>query len=294
MKIKNSNENITFAIISKAFPALLAVCVVLRAVQMLFFIDAETGFYKGGTLVNTVFTVLIVMGCIGFTVCSFLSKEAGEISLVGVVNKKTGIAAIVFSVALIFDFVSSVAAFLSSEVSFGYGADIKSLMAGGALTSYVRAISALFSSVYFFSMSKGLRKGSDFVSKHKIIALFPIVWASVRMVDRFTSKISFMEISDLFFELVMLSFAALFFTALSQHTSGIYSTGNAWKLAGYGLGAALIAGSLSVPKLIFTIAGSKYITANFGFELSDLVFCAFVIVLIISYKGNNKTAEQME
>ena len=274
MKIKGTQTSFSLGDFSKILGISTAVAIVLRAIQMAKFIDNETGFATGGKAFSVVLILVIIATVLAFVVKAFLSAESEKIQLQGVKSKSLGTVTALFSLSLLFDFVSGFTA--GGEVS----ADLKGLMLTGTMPRFLQSFFALFAAFYFLILANDFLKGKADASKHRVLAIMPVGWAGFRMICRFVRQISFVKVSDLFFELVMLAFMLIFFMAFAQVISGVYSDGFQWRIPAFGASAALIAGMLSVPRLIFTFVGyESYINPQHTFQITDLAFFAFVIVL---------------
>lgn len=275
MKIKGTQTSFTLSDFSKILGISTAVTIVLRAIQMAKFIDNETGFATGGNVFSIILILELVSTVLAFVVKAFLSAESEKIQLQGVKSKALGTVTALFSLSLLFDFVSGFTSGMSDTA-----ADFKGLMLTGTMPRFLQSIFAVLAAFYFLFLSKDFLKGTANASKHRILAIMPVGWAGFRMICRFVRQISFVKVSDLFFELVMLAFMLIFFMALAQVISGVYSDGFQWRIPAFGASAALIAGMLSVPRLIFTFVGyESYINPQHTFQITDLAFFGFILVL---------------
>ena len=278
MKIKGQSTSVTIGNIPFVLFIASLAGVVLRSFQMLKFIDNETGFYTGGDLVKWVLC-LVLFGCfVAFSLKAYLSAESEKIELQGIKNKPLGIAAVAFALALLFDFVSGFTAGTPEEAAVS---GFKGLMLTGAMPRFFQSIFALLSAVYFIILGKDYLKGTSSASKHRVLAITPVGWAGFRMVCRFVRQISFVKVSDLLLELLMLALMLMFFMAFAQVVSGVYSDGFRWRIPAFGASAALIAGTLSVPRLIFSFVNyENFINPQHTFQLADFVFVFFVVTLL--------------
>ena len=275
MKIKGTQTSFTLSDFSKILGISTAVAIVLRAIQMAKFIDNETGFTTGGNVFSIILILELVSTVLAFVVKAFLSAESEKIQLQGVKSKTLGAASALFSLSLLFDFVSGFTSGMSDTA-----ADFKGLMLTGTMPRFLQSFFALFAAFYFLILAKDFLKGTANASKHRVLAIMPVGWAGFRMICRFVRQISFVKVSDLFFELIMLAFMLIFFMAFAQVISGVYSDGFQWRIPAFGASAALIAGMLSVPRLIFTFVGyESYINPQHTFQITDLAFFGFILVL---------------
>lgn len=297
MKIKNSKENIK---LDKLFPVMLGatlVLVVLRCLQLAKYIDSSTGFLTGGSFVNVLFYGIIAAACLCFVIVSFLSKEGSKVELAALEDKNAGIAGAVFAVSLFYDFADSlmdgivILGNLPFETYRNTAELVKGLMATGALPYILQALFALLSAVYIAILSRSFTKGSGKAHNCKLLAVMPIAWASFKLITRFIKQISYIKVSDLFLELIMISFMILFFIALSQVVSGIYCDDSRWRITALGLSSALLAFTINVPRLIFTVFANEFVNKEYPFCLDDTMFGVFALfVALTAVKSAKKQA----
>lgn len=289
MKIKNSNEKLSSAKLILPFITILIICVLIRGYQIFSLIDSKTGFYDKSSITIAILYILIFASCIAFCVISYISKDSIEFNTDALKSKSAGAVSLITGIAMLLDGFTSFFSGLSAASSAGYSdaGAFKELMSGGSFASTLRGIFAVLSAVYFCMLFSSFKKGDNSVSKHKILALSPVAWAAFRMFGLFVKKISFLRVSDLFFELVMLAFAAIFLMGFAQVTSGVYSDGSAWKIPAFGTCAALISGMLSITRLIFTVIDSnRFINAEYPFCVTDFTLFLFALIIIVKLSKN--------
>ncbi|MGN1444033.1 MAG: hypothetical protein ACI4XE_09315 [Acutalibacteraceae bacterium] len=283
MKIKTSKKEITVDNLPLLFLISAIVCCVLRCVQVATLIDAETGFYKQSSIVTILYYIVLFGSCLAFCVLSYLSQQSATLSTSTIQSKPLCAVTAIFGISM---FINSATSFVQSITSSGSadayaGSGFKAMMSSGELPKALQAAFALLSALYLFYLAASFKNGSETARKHKIVALAPVGWVAFRLIFRFVSKISFLRVSDLFLELSMLAFMILFFMAFAQVNSGVYSEGFGWRIPAFGLSAALIAFSVNIPRLIFTLVDAdKYINPNYAFSFNDLMFCVFAVMLV--------------
>lgn len=285
---KNSKENLTIEKALIAFALMFVVLTAVRFVQVASGIDASTGFFKESSVLHTLFYVLVIVCCAALALYSFFSKPAGELQTIGYRSIPMVIMAALLMIAFALDGFQALSAVRELRV---VGGDFRTRMSSGELPLMLRGVFALFSAPYFAVLGYSYRTGSMQAAKWRIPALAPICWAGFRMVHHFVRKISFTKVSDLFLELLMLGAMMLFFMAFASVTSAIYSEGTSWRICGFGLPAALIAGMLSLPRMVFTLVDkSAYINPNHPLQPTDcLIFC-FVLLLCVTSLRSKQTA----
>ncbi len=270
------------------------VSIVLRAIQMAKYIDVETGFYTGGQALKFVLYAVIAVSALIFCGVSYLSRDCAGLSFYNNENKTAGVVCAMMALAFVFD---SITSFGNSFDSLGQSVsgNYTSLMSSGAVPSMLQGFFGIFSAVFFLILSKDMLKGKAAASNRKFLATMPVWWAGARLIHRFLRQISFVEVSDLFLELLMIGAMLIFFMALAQVVSGVYSDGARWRIFGLGYTASLIALTLSVPRLVFSIVGGgAFINPDHPFFLCDLVFALFAVTVILCYKPQQAEAEETE
>ncbi len=299
MKIKNN-----FSVNIRPLPIVCLISTliltILRCVQIFKFIDPETGFKVGGTFLFVLVYIILGAVCCYFSLAAYFSKSSMDIGIHKINSSVSGIAALLFSVSLIFDSFSSFFNGLENLSEPSVGSGIQSLMSNGSLPLTAQSFFAILSAVYFVVVSVDFFKGRTKSSSLKVLAIAPVAWTGMRMISRFIRQISFVEVSDLLFELIMLAFLIMFFMAFAQVNSGVYSHGFSWRLIGFGLSAAVISGTISISRLIFRfIENGAYINAEHPFSFADLAFSLFAVVLAFELVGklnnadNNKVEEEV-
>ena len=286
MKLKNSKEGLSLKILFPVLYIATILLVVLRTYQLTRNIDSETGFLTGGEALYSGFLIIIIAVALFFALVSFLSVESKSIELVSIKNKACSIATTVFAVSLIYDsfvsFFDSIVIFDEmSTGTFVQGPEFfKTLMSTGTLPYALQSLFALFSSVYFFILAKSFSNGSQKAHERKYIALAPVAWAAFKIITRFVKQISYIKVSDLFLELIMLAFMILFFVALSQVVSGVYSDDSRWRIPALGLGGALVSIAINVPRLVLGAFADEFVNKEYPFNLADTVFAVFAILVV--------------
>lgn len=297
MKFKNSNEGLSLNILFPVMYAVTLLLIILRIFQLTKYIDSETGFLTGGTGLNILLYGIIAVACLAFVGVSYLSAEGKKIEIAALKDKGASVAAVAFGVSLLYDcfssFFESIVIFDGLSISvFRQRAELfKSLMATGTLPYALQSLFALLSAIYVFILAKSFSKGSLSAHNHKFIALSPVAWAAFKLITRFVKQISYIKVSDLFLELIMLAFMILFFVALAQVTSGVYSDDSRWRITALGLSGALVSLCINVPRLVLTFFANEYVNKEYPFNLADAVFALFAFfVAVAAFKSISKNS----
>lgn len=288
--LKGSKENLSVAILTKVFLMAFAIGTVLRCIQMAKFIDPETGFFTGGGALNILFFAVLAVAIAVFCAVSFLSADCNKTEIGGSCDSKIAKATRFMAFGFIID---SIGSFSFGVYNFGSASTAYTdIMKSGTLPMMLQSFFALFSAIYFFVLASDFSKGTTKAYSRKIMATAPVFWAGARLIYRFLRQISFIEVSDLFLELVMIAFMVMFFMALAQVASGVYKDNVKWRIAGFGLSAGLIAAVLSVSRIVMSLVEmvmqADYTVSGHSGSFADLLFAVFAISMVVKIKEDAK------
>ncbi len=283
MKIKENKEIALYNKIPLIFFLCCAVTVIVRTVQVFLFLDRETGFYQGGSFLTTLLYAVIAVASVFFALTAFMSKQTAAVTLQVKKDNLISVLGCLLAVSFLTDSVSAFIASLDSTGNISYGISaFQAMMLSGTIPKFFQSIFAVLSAVYFLIFVKGIIKGNNNSAKHKILAVAPVCWAGFRLIHRFVEQISYIRVSELFLELILLALMVMFFMAFAQMASGVYVKNARWRIAGLGLSMALISLTLNIPRLLHIILkGSDALSVKYPFSVCDFVFALFVLVLVI-------------
>lgn len=292
MKIKNAFPTLKAGMLAVIFTASLVVCTVLRTYQMFTSIEPGTGFNVGPQWLMILLYVVLFGSCLALCVISYLSKETAELQPMGIKSLRAAVVTFLLAFRFLGDWILNV--FGGASSLSGTEVGFKGLMASGILTGTLQGVFAFISMIYMVILAFDFKSGTTHASKFKILALAPAGWACARLVENFLSQISFLEISDLFLDLVMLSFMAMFFMSLAQINSGVGSTGLSWRLSGYGYPAALVTLTVFLSRTaVSLVKGSEALNPSHLANITDGIFALFAVVVIIETIKNNRIDEEV-
>ncbi|MCL2022885.1 MAG: hypothetical protein FWG82_00755 [Oscillospiraceae bacterium] len=115
----------------------------------------------------------------------------------------------------------------------------------------------------------------------RLLAIFPSLWLVMRTIYHFTNTLSFMRVSELFYELAAMAFTLIFLINFAQAYSSINENRDDWALTGVGFPAALFAlmGFLS-RLLIFVTGNSENLTAQAPLDFMELALALFILSVL--------------
>lgn len=282
------------ALLWVVFGAVL-VSAVLRLVQMFTNIEAHTGFFtETNWTVYAVYGVFLVSLLLLFSLTLATNRIPASRP---VVRKSYGLvfAGLLFAVGLAMDaalcIMQVLRAFKGLSVSDGTMAQL--LVSEGLFAVILRALCAILACVYFVMVALSYANENTAYGESKLLALAPLFWALFRMVSRFMTKISFLEVSELIFELVMLAFMSLFFLSFARISSQVGQKGEMKKAVRYGMLAGFSAIFISLTRLVCTVAGrAELVATGFPFSLADLGFGVFTLLYLYEQMRYGRPASE--
>ena len=266
--------------------AALSLCVLLplRVYHVSALIEPETGFFTETNWTVWVF-YLLCAAVVGFLMAaSFLNSKVNRVRDCMTKNKALGVVALLTGVAVMFDAIHEMFLFIDQLGNYNAysGVTLLSYLTKNGGTALLfgcifAALSAAFYWVYGFScLNKKIR-----MSSFRVLSVMPVVWSICRIIYRFVTKISFINVSDLLLELFMLVFLISFTLAFAQVVTNVTPEICAWRLFGCGLPAALLAFVISVPRLMMLVMlHTDRIVAGHSLAPCDLMLAVFIPVFL--------------
>ncbi|MBR5561605.1 MAG: hypothetical protein IKW12_00475 [Clostridia bacterium] len=278
--MNNKSVKSGFGIGCIIFVAAALIAIPLRTIQFFTVLEGGTGFYsETDWSVYLLFGVLAV-SIIAFLVFGFTKRKTLEYSLE--TTKRPGLSSLslIAACGLALDAFSCLMKYSTVEPS---ATAMDSPVNASQLILMIEAVFALLSAIYFILLWLTYLNGKSNASKIRLLALAPVIWSILRIVIRFMRTISYIRVSDLLFEMIMIAFLILFFMALAQANTGISAEKVEWKLGAYGLPAALLALICFVPRLIVMISGNSHLFySESTVEFCDLGVALFIIGTVLT------------
>ncbi len=292
MSEKKQKSILTVPVLIFGFAAVIALP--LRTLQFFTVLEAGTGFYS--QLDWSVYALYAVLGAaaIALIITSGLNRKqlacdtsAKKRVPAGICSVLAGGGVLVSGVQVILD---ALAAANGQTISFlSLNAFLQTFAAfnrTGAAVLIAEGVFAVVSALFFAVYGIVLVTNAFDTAKLKLLSLAPVVWGIFRIVFRFMRTISFSKVSDLLFELFMLSFLIMFFMAFAQINAGINSKNLEWKLVGYGLPCALMCLVCFVPRLAVILTGNtELLYESSGVEICDLAVVLFIFSNVFTRVG---------
>ncbi|NMP36789.1 MAG: hypothetical protein GX051_01480 [Clostridiales bacterium] len=286
--MKGKIEAIKLRYLLFVFAGGLLVVLPLRVYQMLTIVESATGFYSEKNATVYIMYILLAALSAVFILGAYLSREVPAPAITNGKNIILGVVSCLFAAALMYDAVNVASDTVKAILDMSTFS-IRTLFSSrhGEFTLILQVIFAFFSAIYFvFCGTAEITGKMKTIQNYKVLALAPLGWSMCRIVHRFMRAISYLNVSELLFEILMLVFFMLFFINLARVSSKVSEAGNMWGIFGYGLSAASFAALVSVPRLILIVLGkSEELVSQSPFEPADLAAAIFAVVFVLAAMG---------
>lgn len=281
MKTKKSYPFIaSFAVMALGILALLPV----RIYQYFKILEPDTGFYsKIDASVYVMYAVMAIV--IVFSVAAaFINRKNLEMKKISLSPVAGGTVFILSALGMISDAVACISDYLKLS-----GEDVKQ---SGGIIIILEAVFALISGVYFCALASSYLAKRNNAPKLRTIALALPLWAVMRLLMRFKTTISFINVSDLFIELFAIVFTMLYLLYFAQTMSEVDKGESYYKMFAYGIPAVVFSLACFIPRLILLVIGKDdLLNENYSVEICNLVIPIMIIATLISRSYSLKKAK---
>ncbi len=278
--------------------AALSLCALLplRVYQVTTLIEPETGFFKETNFTVPLFYIIGAIVIFALMILSYLNEKTSRTRNCVTPSKFLGVISVMTALSITFNAVTSFTSFLELNGQYSayiYGPYAAFLTKSGAAPLILEAVFGIVTAFFFCIYAISCFKQKTSLSSFGVLSAAPAIWTICRIVFRFLAKISFVNVSDLLLELIMLVFMIMFFISFAQIVTNVSPETVAWRLFGCGLPAAVAAFLVSVPKIFLVVIGhSDLIPEGYGFELCDLMLAIFIPVFLYSTATAKKADEK--
>ena len=278
MKNKSIASGFGIGVIIMAIAAVVALPI--RTMQFFTVLEGESGFYREADWSVYLLYGVLALSIVAILVYGIFSRKRLDYSLE--VSKRPGMGVVSMAAAMgvLLDAAFCITSAMKiEEISSGLSTAnyVEGMTQGDGVILTAEAVFAVFTSIYLVVLGFSYLSGKTNGSEYRLISLAPVIWSIFRLVYRFKRTISFVRVSDLLFEMIMICFMIMFFFAFAQVNSRVGGKGNEWKIAAYGIPAALLALVCFVPRFIVTITGN----AQLLYSYSAAEYCDFGVALFI-------------
>ncbi len=190
-----------------------ALAVVLRALLKVLFVDLETGFYLGGSLLAWAFAGVLLLSAAGLLWLGWRGKDESPAILKG--NRALECAAVLLGLVLL----ASGGFGLSGVLAINPNAQMINQMP--RTLQLLEQLLGIASGGVFLYLASVLLSGAARSGTQGMLALVPVLWQTLNMVDRFFGFRQVSTASDQTLEVLFLVSATLFFLAHTRCVANI-------------------------------------------------------------------------
>ena len=293
MKLRGKFQGVNPIIPLYVLVGLLVFAIPLRTYQLLFITESDTGFYKSvNWTVYLVYFLSILAFAVPYVMVNLAKSVPSSKNPPSRKNKFLAVSALLFGLGIVADVISTVAKiFLDKDITvIAEQENIFPLL--------IEAVFGLLSAIYVVIFGISFIDGKTTYSQYKFLALSPLAWSIGRVIIRFLTKISYVNIADLLFELFAIAFMMVFFLALARISSGLANETSMRSLFASGYVSVFFCLLTNIPRLIVTITGNgNALPGEYPLALCDLFFAFFAVAYIVNamvYAKENDYKELIE
>lgn len=293
MKLRGKFKNVNPIIPLYVLVGLLVLAIPLRTYHLLFITESDTGFYKSTNwTVYLVYFLSVLAVAVPYIMVNLAKSVPSSKNPPTRKNKFLAVTALLFGLGIVADVISTLAKiFIRGDVtSLATQENIVPML--------IEAVFGLLSAIYIVIFGISFLDGKTTYSQYKFLALSPLAWSIGRVIIRFLTRISYVNIADLLFELVAISFMMVFFLALARISSGLANETSMRSLFASGYVSIFFCLLTNIPRFVVTITGNGSLLPNeYPLSLCDLFFSFFAVAYIVNamiYAKENDHKELIE
>ncbi len=258
----------------------------LRTVQFFTVLEGSSGFYTEYNWSVYLLYGILLLSIVAVLIFGLAKRKKLEYSFEVIKRPGQGVISMATALGVLLDAAFCITSAMKiEEISSGLSTAnyVEGMTQGDGIILAAEAIFGVFTAIYLVVLGFSYLSGKTNGSEYRLISLSPVVWSIFRLVYRFKRTISFVNVSDLLFEMIMICFMIMFFFAFAQVNSRVNGKGNEWKLASYGISAALLALVCFVPRFIVTVSGNADLLYSYSAaEYCDLFVALFIISTVLT------------
>lgn len=301
MQKKSIFEGINLSAI--IFAVITIIAIPLRTFQYFSNIEASTGFYKEKNAVIWVMYALAAVVCIFSVAFAFFRKKDFILDFNHEKRAGCGIISALLAILTLGDALSCFNHTLGLRIDFVLCAEYPDTLepARAKIIETVinfEGLTAILAAIFFIISALSFLSGKSVAENFRLISLAPVLWSVARIVYRFSITISYLRVSQLTIEMLMLIFCILFFMTYAQVNSKVNAKGLDWKLVAYGFPTAFFALLNFIPQFVVLLAGKEELLYMYSVpNYCDFGIALFAISILLSrirIKGTDEEPETAE
>lgn len=282
--MKNFSVKSGFGIGAVIFAVAAIIALPLRLIQYFTVIEGGTGFYTENSFIVYLLYAVVSAAVIALVVIGLAKTKKLDYAREAEKRPLFGIFSLIAAAGVFADGIKCITQFMNDEQDIIIYSYLEPPVINTEKILYgCEAVFAALSAIFLLALGLAAIRGKTNGSEFKLISLSPVIWLIFRLVFRFTRTISYLRVSELTYEMLMLMFMLMFFMSFAQVNSQIGAKNCEWKLASYGLSASLLALLCFVPRFILTVFGKEEMLYSYSpAEFCDLAAALFMIAAVFT------------
>lgn len=257
----------------------------LRIYQYFKILEPQTGFYsKVDFSVYAMYAIMLFVAIFSVAV-AFANKKNLEIRKISLSPVAGGFAFLLAAFGFVTDAVKCFTSFLSLGQDYTYKFDqtkLQYISQQGGLIVLFEGLFALLATIYFVVMAIGYFSKKNVGYKLRTFALALPLWTVARILMKFKTTISFINVSDLFISLFAIGFTMLYLLYFAQTASEVDDGESYFKMFAYGIPAVVFSLACFIPRVVLLVVGrSDLLCTGYGVELCDVLIPVMIIATLV-------------
>lgn len=278
-----------------AAAAVIALCPI-RIYQYFRILEADTGFYSK-TDVSVYLMYAVMAFIIIFSIAAaFVNRKNLQMKKINLSPVSGAIVFILSALGFIADAVSCFTDFFEIFNGYSYSYEKtqwKYVSEKGGVIILLEAVFGLVAGIYFCALASGHLAKKNIGPKLRTIALALPLWTVARLLMKFKTTISFINVSDLFLSLFAVVFTMLYLLYFAQTVSEVDNGESYYKMFAYGIPAAVFSVVCFIPRFILVVIGrDDLLCAGYGVEICDLLIPVMIVATLISRSYGSKKSKK--
>ncbi len=276
---------------------LFTVLVAVRLYHTFFNIDGATGYFIKNDFTVLPMYILTVLGVI--LVCAFCyvsgdtdrGKTVGKASFIGAVTGILFGLSVVYEGAVnLFDGIRAI----PSHVIPGGRVSLSVLTeAFGGRIELLATVFAILGGIVILAEGVISASGREIPSFMKLPMLIPVLWAFLETLTFFSVTVSYLEVSQMFFEIFSRAFLMVFLFEHARVVSGIGKKDSSWFFFASGILAAGFLFMAGVPYFLASLFATDKIVSYCPFEFYVLAGGLYAVATVIKRSGREEAEAEI-
>ncbi len=280
LKLKGSVKSIFPETVFIIFAVSALVAVPIRVYQLGTIIDITTGFFSDkANLTIPLLYAVVAAAAVVMIVLSFLSYHIPECKAAKTPDKAVTFASAIMAIGLFADFIKTALLLVSGE-------NISNIMtvSKGTIPLILQCVFAVFGCTYFIVHALSYSRRNIIYRKAGVLSLAVPAYFMCRLIRIFLRSISFINVSEVLFELGMLIFFILFFLTFSRTVTKVDEKGRLWGMLACGFAGALFGLICFIPRIAVKLMGGELVEGS-PINIADITCTIFAVTYVVTLFG---------